>query len=147
MCPSTPPSAGAGDQHRIDPMLMAGTPGAQRTRAPSRWADLGFFVVVAIAGAAVVVLALALVGVLLYNARASIGAFGFRYLYGVTWSPNGNIYGVVPFVAGTLITSAIALALAIPLALGSAVFLATRAPSWLRGAFGTAVELLAAIPS
>jgi len=54
---------------------------------------------------------------------------------------------VVPFVAGTLITSAIGLVIAIPLALGAAIFLTTHCPRWLRGPVGTAIELLAAVPS
>lgn len=109
-----------------------------------------FFVLVGVAGLSIVFLALAIFGVLYYGASPTIHQLGFRYLVGYTWYPARGIYGVVPFVVGTLLTSAIALLLAVPLALGTAIFLTAQAswfPEGLRRALGTAVELLAAIPS
>lgn len=72
---------------------------------------------------------------------------GFGFVTGTTWDPIRAIYGALPFMAGTLLTSAIALVLAIPLGVGAAIFLAEYAPRRVRGALGLLVELLAAVPS
>ncbi|MGA8542750.1 MAG: phosphate ABC transporter permease subunit PstC [Thermoplasmata archaeon] len=102
----------------------------------------------------VLALLVAFVAVLFNGAQPTIQLFGFRFLTIQVWVPAssnpaipGNIYGIVPFAIGTLLTSAIALALAIPLSLGAAVFLTQQAPTRLRGPVGQLIELLAAIPS
>ena len=118
-----------------------------RTKKVARWPDLLFFCIAAGLGIAVVLLAVAIVGILAYNSTQSFQHFGWGFLVGKIWDPNKQIFGVVPFVVGTLLTSAIALLIAIPLSLGSAIFITTHAPRWLRGPVGTAIELLAAIPS
>jgi phosphate transport system permease protein len=75
-------------------------------------------------------------------------AFGWKFLASTTWDPALNDqFGALPFIYGTLITSAIALLVAIPLGLGTAIFLAELAPSWLRRMLGFLAELLAAVPS
>ncbi len=109
-----------------------------------------FFGLVAVAGLVVLVLALTLVGILAYGAEPAIRALGWHFLTGPTWSPGTGprgVYGVLPFVYGTLLTSGIALLLAVPFALGASIFITTQAPAWLRRPIGTAIELLAAIPS
>jgi phosphate transport system permease protein len=118
-----------------------------RSRKVSRWPDLLFFLLAAALGIGVILLAIAIVGILAYNSTASFHTFGWGFLVGTVWDPNKQIFGVVPFVVGTLVTSAIALLIAVPLSLGSAIFITTHAPRWLRGPVGTAIELLAAIPS
>jgi len=112
-----------------------------------RWPDPTFFGVVAAVGLSIIALAVAIVGILVYNSQASFRAFGWSFLFGQIWDPNRQIFGVVPFVYGTLITSALALLIALPLALGSAIFITTQAPRWLRRPIGSAIELLAAVPS
>lgn len=72
---------------------------------------------------------------------------GWRFLGSAQWDPVTNNYGALAPVFGTLVTSLIALLLAVPLAFGIALFLTRTAPPWLRGPLGTAVELLASIPS
>jgi phosphate transport system permease protein len=84
---------------------------------------------------------------LVYESELSFRTFGFGYLWTTTWNPNSNVYGIVPSVEGTLITSGLALLIAVPLALGAAIFLTTQAPRWLRGPAATVIELLAAVPS
>jgi len=115
----------------------------------AQWSEAGFYALTGVAGVAVLVVAVAVAAVLAEGAQASFHAFGFGFLWGKIWNPNPsvNVFGVVPFVDDTLITSALALFLAVPLALGSAIFLTTQAPRWMRGPVGTAIELLAAIPS
>lgn len=114
-----------------------------------RWPDYAFNAFTGLVGVVILVLAAFLVGVLWAGAEPSIRAFGFRFLWGSVWNPNPavSVFGVLPFILGTMITSAIALFIAIPLALGSAIFLTTQAPRGLRAPAGTAIELLAAIPS
>jgi phosphate transport system permease protein len=114
-----------------------------REKAP----DHLFFGAVGAAGISVLVLALSIVGILYYVASPAIRAFGPRFLLGTIWNPTAGIFGVVPFVVGTLVTSGVALLLAVPLALGASIFLTTQAPMWLRQPVGTAIELLAAVPS
>ena len=77
----------------------------------------------------------------------AIEKFGLRFLVTSTWNPVSGRFGALPFVYGTLVSSAIALVLAVPLGLGVAIFLSELAPRWLRVPVGFLVELLAAIPS
>jgi phosphate transport system permease protein len=72
---------------------------------------------------------------------------GLHFITGTEWSPSAGQYGILPFVYGTLMTSVIALVIAVPLSLGISVFLTEIAPKWLRGPVGYAVDLLAAVPS
>ena len=77
----------------------------------------------------------------------AIEKFGLRFLVTSTWNPVSGRFGALPFVYGTLVSSGIALVLAVPLGLGVAIFLSELAPRWLRVPVGFLVELLAAIPS
>jgi phosphate transport system permease protein len=81
-------------------------------------------------------------------ARPALRELGlFRYLVGSTWDPVAGDFGALPFVYGTLVTSLVAIALAIPVSVGLALFLSEMGPKQLRPAVGFAIESLAAIPS
>jgi phosphate transport system permease protein len=73
--------------------------------------------------------------------------FGLGFFTNATWDPVGDIYGAAGPIVGTLITSALALVFALPVAGGVAFFLVELCPAPLRRPIGTAVELLAGIPS
>jgi phosphate transport system permease protein len=73
--------------------------------------------------------------------------FGLRFFTSANWDPVQEIYGAAGAIAGTLVTSALALIFALPLAFGIAIFLVELCPPILRRTIGTAVELLAGIPS
>jgi len=73
--------------------------------------------------------------------------FGAAFLTSTAWDPVHQVFGAAVSVYGTLITSVIALILAVPLAFGIAFYLTELAPEWLRRPVGTAIELLAAVPS
>jgi phosphate transport system permease protein len=90
---------------------------------------------------------LALTGQLAWSAWPSLRAFGFDFLTSSTWDPVAQRFGAGPMIMGTLYSSLVALVLAVPLAVGVAIFLTEFAPRWLRRPVGTLVELLAAIPS
>lgn len=72
---------------------------------------------------------------------------GPGFVTGTTWDPNKAIYGVLPFIVGTVLTAGIALVLAIPIGIGAAIFLSEYAPRRIAGVLGLLVELLAAVPS
>jgi phosphate transport system permease protein len=93
------------------------------------------------------ILMLALVAELATNAWPSIGRFRWAFLWTSTWDPVAEIYGAAPMIFGTLVSSFLALLLAVPLALGVAIFLTEFAPKWMRQPVAFLVELLAAIPS
>lgn len=78
-----------------------------------------------------------------------LSKFGSGFLTGDNWNTNTGqeVYGAFPFILGTLVTSAVALAIGVPLSLGIAIFLAEMAPLSLRNALSQVIELLAAVPS
>ncbi len=84
---------------------------------------------------------------LLIHSAASRHAFGWRFLTSSTWDPVAGNFGALPFIFGTLVTSGLALLIAVPVGIGVAVFLAELAPRRLSDAAGMLVELLAAVPS
>jgi phosphate transport system permease protein len=93
---------------------------------------------------------LALAGILaslLIKAWPTLEAYGVGFLVGTRWAPNEDVYGAVIAVYGTVVTSGIALAIAVPISFGIAVFLTETCPTWLRQPLGTAIELLAGVPS
>lgn len=78
----------------------------------------------------------------------SIRAFGIlRFIASSEWNPVTQTFGALPFIIGTLVSSAIAMLLAVPVSFGIAVFIAEIAPPWIKKPVAGAVELLAAIPS
>ncbi|MFI4955177.1 MAG: phosphate ABC transporter permease PstC [Gammaproteobacteria bacterium] len=90
---------------------------------------------------------LGIILMLAIKAWPSIHHFGLTFLTNSQWDPPQDIYGAFVPIYGTLITSIIALVIAVPVSFGIALFLTELAPSWLRRPLGTAIELLAAIPS
>jgi phosphate transport system permease protein len=98
------------------------------------------------AGVIVAVL-LGLVIVLNTDAVPALNKFGFSFIGGTTWDQVKGIFGALPAIYGTLLTSAIGLILAVPISLGAAIFLVEVAPSWLSGPVSFIIEMLAAIPS
>jgi phosphate transport system permease protein len=95
----------------------------------------------------VVVLTALLVEQLWVNSALSRHKFGWHFLFTRIWDPVFENFGALPFVYGTLVTSAIALLLAVPLGLGAAIFLAELAPPKLSDALAFVIDLLAAVPS
>jgi phosphate transport system permease protein len=113
-----------------------------------RWLDLGFQrAVVALAA----VVGLLLAGILITvigGAHEAIGQFGLSFLTTSNWDPAGEQYGAFTAIYGTLITSLLALLIAVPLGVGTAIFLTESfIPLGIRQVLGVMVELLAAIPS
>ncbi len=100
-------------------------------------------------GAALLTLALlfAILVSLVIGAWPAISQYGLGFLTSTTWDPVKNEYGGLVMIYGTLATSFIALLIAVPVSFGIALFLTELSPSWLKRPLGTAIELLAAVPS
>ncbi|MEP7354827.1 MAG: phosphate ABC transporter permease subunit PstC, partial [Acidobacteriota bacterium] len=99
--------------------------------------------------AALTILAItaALVIQLWINSGVSRAQFGWSFLTSTTWDPNSDQFGALPFVYGTLVTSIVALLIAVPFGLGAAIFLAELAPPKVSDILTFLIELLAAVPS
>src|SRR5579863_5366732 len=104
--------------------------------------------------AAMTVCGLAVLGILVLivyqlTERSSLSwhAFGLKFFGGSEWDPVNEQFGALPFIYGTLVSSALALLIAVPLSIGVAVFTTEMCPKALRGPLSFFVELLAAIPS
>jgi phosphate transport system permease protein len=113
----------------------------------NHWGDRIFHGLTAAFAFGVAFLFLALVLVLWHESRPALDQFGFSFLTSQTWNPVTENFGALIPIVGTLVSTFLALLFAIPISLGIALFLAELAPHWLRAPFGTAIELLAAIPS
>ena len=102
-----------------------------------------------VTGASLFILALlgAIIAVLFYGALPAFRHFGPQFITTAAWNPVTDHYGALSAIFGTVVTSVLALILAVPLAFGIAFFLTEMAPDWLRRPIGTAIELLAAVPS
>jgi phosphate transport system permease protein len=127
---------------RIEPARRP--PGRQ---APNRWGDRLF--AAAALSAALLTLAL-LAGImvsLVIGAAPAIQEYGLGFLVRAEWDPVQNRYGGLVMIYGTLMTSFIALLIAVPVSFGIALFLTELSPRWLKRPLGTAIELLAAVPS
>jgi phosphate transport system permease protein len=115
---------------------------------PRRQRD-GFRTVVAVVGSAVPAVLLLIVVNLLLQARPSIQQFGFGFLVGTQWNPavETGPFGALPGIFGTVLTSLMAIALALPVGIAVALVLAEQGQARIRGTIGIGIELLAAIPS
>ena len=123
------------------------TPRIVRLLRRVRPGDFLFRVVVTAFGTSVLVLAALMLWQLAFESRNSINAFGWGFLTGTTWDPVTRTFGAAPAIYGTLVSSVIAVALAVPVSLGAAIYLSEMAPPWLRHPASFLVESLAAIPS
>ncbi len=92
-------------------------------------------------------LLLAILASLLVGAWPAISAYGLGFFTSSTWDPVADQYGGLVMIYGTLATSLIALLIAVPVSFGIALFLTELSPAWLKRPLGTAIELLAAVPS
>lgn len=97
--------------------------------------------------AMIVVLVLAMLLKLTWASFPAIRRFGLPFLYTSTWDPVNEQFGALPFIFGTLVSSLVAILIAVPIGLGTAVFLSEYAPMWLRRPVSLLIDLLAAIPS
>jgi phosphate transport system permease protein len=128
-------------------MTAVPTPSSRFGRNGSRLPDLGFRIGTGAVAWVVVVLIVALGALLLLNGGQALSTFGLGFLTGTVWDPIAGIYGALPFIIGTIGSALIAILLATPIGLLTAIFLAELAPRRVAIPLTFAIELLAAIPS
>jgi phosphate transport system permease protein len=112
-----------------------------------RGADQMAHVLTMVFAAAILLIVVLLVFELFRNSVESRSKFGWEFFFTSQWDPVAGKFGALPFIYGTLVTSAVALLIAVPLGLGAAVFLAELAPPRISDALTFVIELLAAVPS
>ncbi len=117
------------------------------TRKGSHFGDRAFKWLTLLMALTIFVL-IALIGWELWiGARIAVHAFGWHFLTDSDWDPVTEKFGALPFIFGTLVSSAIALVIAVPISIATALFLTELAPLWLRQPLTMFIELLAAVPS
>jgi len=151
--PLIPPSGRRG----VSVTVMAGTP-IPRARAGAnrrgsglaqalRSGDTYAHLLTLLCAASILLVTAALVYQLYINSALPRHKFGFQFLVGRTWDPVSGDFGALPFIFGTLVTSALALLIAVPMGVGAAIFLSELAPPRISNAMTFVIELLAAVPS
>jgi phosphate transport system permease protein len=117
------------------------------TRSGRNPKDLAFEKASAFFAFVVLFLAVLLFAVLLRESLPALRKFGARFLVSGTWDPVVDQFGALPFIYGTLVSSFLAILIAVPLSVGAAIFIDEFAPLWLKKPVSFLAELLAAIPS
>ena len=123
------------------------SPAPALSRRRQNIGDLVFASLARASGIFVLLLLGSLIVTLFIGGLPAFQAFGIPFVYSTDWDPVQQIFGAAVPIYGTLVTSVLALILAVPLAFGIAFFLTELAPGWMRRPVGTAIELLAAVPS
>ena len=124
----------------------------QMSKPPERkvtlpWADALFALLAKGAAVITLLLLLGIIASLVVGAWPAIKEYGISFLWRSEWDPVQDQYGGLVMIYGTLMTSFIALLIAVPVSFGIAVFLTELSPGWLKRPLGIAIELLAAVPS
>jgi len=109
--------------------------------------DRIFRVVLRLVAGALLLLVVALAAEMFRAASPAIQKFGLRFVFTSVWDPVAEHFGALPFVYGTLVSSFLAMLIAVPLGVGAAIYLAELAPQWVRPPVAFLVELVAAVPS
>lgn len=118
-----------------------------KTSFLGRLADTGFQYTMLACSASILVIVALLLWELTARSKLSLHEFGLGFFVGSEWDPVMGRFGALPFIYGTLVSSFLALILAVPLAVGVAVYVTEMCPRALRGIISFLTELLAAIPS
>lgn len=123
------------------------TPSTPTFNPPGKKGDMLFSALVKLAALIVLLSLGGIIVSLIISSLPSIEKFGFSFLWNKEWDAPAQQFGALAPIYGTLVTSLIALVIAVPVSFGIALFLTELAPGWLRRPLGIAIELLAAIPS
>ncbi len=120
---------------------------APKGSTAAQWGDRIFAGLTRAAAVFILLLLGSIIVMLAIGGWPAFKAFGLGFITSTSWNPVTDIYGAGVSVYGTLVTSVLAMILAVPLSFGIAYYLTELAPGWLRRPVGTAIELLAAVPS
>ena len=116
-------------------------------RGSGGFADGAFGALMLVCALSIFAIVIFIAGILIAKSQLSLHAFGLKFFAGRDWDPVNGSFGAWPFIFGTLASSLLALLMAVPLALGVAIFLTELCPRRLRAPISFLTELLAAIPS
>jgi phosphate transport system permease protein len=116
-------------------------------RGRRSWGDPVFRAIALICGLAVAIAMFTLAGVLIFNSWEAVKELGLSFLTTVAWSPSSGSYGALAALAGTALTTIVAMVIAVPLAMVIALLLTELVPPKVARVVGTGIEMLAAIPS
>jgi len=119
----------------------------EATHTRQQLIDFIFKIITQLSAIAVLFILLAIIASLIYGGYPSIKTFGLGFLVSSAWNPVTQKFGALVPIFGTLATSTIAMLIGVPISFGIALFLTELSPRWLKRPLGTAIELLAAIPS
>ncbi|MBX5481690.1 MAG: phosphate ABC transporter permease subunit PstC [Myxococcaceae bacterium] len=126
----------------------ADTPQPAAARPRVNRGDRAWGLILSALGGAVLIIAGGIILSLVRVARPVFAEVGLEdFLTGQDWDPLSDVFGALPFIYGTVVTSVLAILIALPVALGMTLFLAEMGPKWLRQPVAFAVETLASIPS
>src|SRR3982751_2678308 len=131
------------------PAITRGKPAtaAAAMKRPLRFGDKAFEWLTLTMALTVVVLIVLTGWQLWQESTLAIKKFGFHFLITSTWDPVAEQFGALPFIYGTLVSSVLALVIAVPLGIATAAYLTELAPLWIRQPLVSLIEMLAAIPS
>jgi len=118
-----------------------------KARGSGGFADKTFAGLMLLCALSIFAIVIFILTILTVRSKLSLAQFGFHFFVHSGWDPVAGDFGALPFIVGTLETSLLALAMAVPLALGVAIFLSELCPQRLRAPISFVTELLAAIPS
>lgn len=118
-----------------------------RERGSGSLADQSFAGLMVVCALSVIFIVLLIVFVLVANSRLSVHTFGWHFFTDRNWDPVNGSFGALPFIYGTVVSSLLALVIAVPLAIAVSIFVLDICPMPLRGPIAFLTELLAAIPS
>jgi phosphate transport system permease protein len=122
-------------------------PVAPRFPLVARFADNGFKTAIFLCAASALAIVALIAWQLIAHSELSLKQFGMKFFYTSDWDPVSGEFGALPFVYGTLVSSVLALVIAVPLSVAAAVFITEICPGWLKTPLSFLMELLAAIPS
>lgn len=142
---ATLPASHYNKEQEMERSAPTGQPPQRRRSKP--WADTVFSVLAHSAALLTLALLVGIIVSLFIGATPAIEEYGLSFLWRSDWDPVQNKYGGLVMIYGTLMTSFIALLIAVPVSFGIALFLTELSPKWLKRPLGIAVELLAAVPS
>ena len=137
----------AGEPSQAPTTPASGAHGAPAQLSGAGWGDRAFRILTSGAAWFVLLLLLAVAFSMAWGGRLAFSTFGLGFLSSGEWDVVQAKFGALVPIYGTLVSSAIAMIIAVPVSIGIALFLTDIAPRWSRGPIGIAIELLAAIPS
>lgn len=121
--------------------------GTVPARGGSHFGDYAFKWLTLFMALVIFALVVLIVRELTQGSQQALQKFGWRFLVSSDWDPVNGVFGALPFIFGTLVSSAIALIIAVPISIATAVYLTELAPLWVRQPLIMFIELLAAVPS